>query len=412
MSLFRQQVLQSRQQSLEGEVLLRPGPGASLLCLGLLLCLILLLLLASKATYTRRETVRGWLDVPGGALALYAPRPARALSVDAVEGQWVERGDVLASFTAETVLAGGDSAQEQLLLDLEAQREQALRQQWLMRKRYDSRHETLTEQLRLTVSEQDAVQARVAAMAAQLELVESRAQRARELHAKGHLGLEQVERREAEVLQHVHAVAELKQQSLAVENRHHALTTTLRDLPQERAEAEASATLALLEINVDLTRLRAEQGFELRAPRNGQVSNLQVYAGQWVASAVPLMSLLPPDNALAAQLLLPARAAGLVTAGQSLQLRYDAYPYQKFGTFAARMSDISQSVLRPGEIPDAVIAPREAVYRAQAQLTTETSANAVRLKPGMTFQADIELESRSLLAWALEPLIGLWQRQK
>jgi len=60
---------------------------------------------------------------------------------------------------------------------------------------------------------------------------------------------------------------------------------------------------------------------------------------------------LAPDGVpLEAELLIPSAAVGFVRAGQRVALRYEAFPYQKFGLQGGRVRQISQSALSQAEI--------------------------------------------------------------
>ena len=55
----------------------------------------------------------------------------------------------------------------------------------------------------------------------------------------------------------------------------------------------------------------------------------------------------PSDSDLQAELYAPSRAAGFLGVGQEVLLRYEAYPYQKFGHYRGRVSAVSQTALAP-----------------------------------------------------------------
>ena len=46
---------------------------------------------------------------------------------------------------------------------------------------------------------------------------------------------------------------------------------------------------------------------------------------------MPALSIVPDDDVLEAQLLVPARAIGFVAAGQTVHISYDTFPFQQFG---------------------------------------------------------------------------------
>ena len=82
----------------------------------------------------------------------------------------------------------------------------------------------------------------------------------------------------------------------------------------------------------------------------------------------PLLTLLPENSELKAQLLVPVRSAGFLAEGQSLTLRYEAFPYQKFGMYKATIEKVSNTILLPNELLNAPLTIQEPVYRITAQL--------------------------------------------
>ena len=91
---------------------------------------------------------------------------------------------------------------------------------------------------------------------------------------------------------------------------------------------------------------------------------------------------------------------------------YDAFPFQRFGSFGGRIVSISRTVLGPNEI-DAALPIKEPVYRLRVAVPDQTIAGygeVVPLQPGMTLQANIVLERRSFLSWLLQPLNAVLKR--
>ncbi len=118
---------------------------------------------------------------------------------------------------------------------------------------------------------------------------------------------------------------------------------------------------------------------------------------------------MPKDAELIAELLLPSRSAGFLQLDDEARLRFDAFPYQRFGFIAAKISHIDKALISPGEA-DMPIQPDEAVYRIQATLEShsiQAYGEAFPLKAGMQIEADLILDTRSLLEWLLDPLYSL-----
>ena len=124
-----------------------------------------------------------------------------------------------------------------------------------------------------------------------------------------------------------------------------------------------------------------------------------------------MLSLLPTDAVLQAQLLVPSRAVGFIEPGNRVVLRYAAFPYQKFGQHYGKVADISRSALTTPEV-EALTGrqPQEPLYRIQVALDSQqvmAYGKPEAVKPGMAVEADILMEKRTLLEWVFEPLYGM-----
>ena len=103
---------------------------------------------------------------------------------------------------------------------------------------------------------------------------------------------------------------------------------------------------------------------------------------------------------------LPSGARGFVEIGQFVKLKYDAFPYQKFGIKEGVVETISKTAQLPQEIGVVVQNP-EPLYRVGIALSAqsvEAFDEAMPLQAGMELTADIVLEDRRLLEWVLEPI--------
>ena len=73
-------------------------------------------------------------------------------------------------------------------------------------------------------------------------------------------------------------------------------------------------------------------------------------AGAAVDSGTLIATIVPDGAELHARLFVPTRAIGRVHPGQAVAIRYEAFSYQKYGTFKGRIADVSNSVLLPQEV--------------------------------------------------------------
>ena len=118
------------------------------------------------------------------------------------------------------------------------------------------------------------------------------------------------------------------------------------------------------------------------------------------------MVIMPINSLLEAELFLPTSAVGFIVEGQEILIRYQAFPYQRYGTYVGRVKNITSTILRSEEI-NAPIKPTGPVYRVTASIdkqSIDASEQSLPLQSGMILDADIVLDRLSLWQWLLEPV--------
>jgi membrane fusion protein len=129
------------------------------------------------------------------------------------------------------------------------------------------------------------------------------------------------------------------------------------------------------------------------------------------------MSIVPADASLEAHLYAPSRAIGFLQPGQPVYLRYQAFPYQKFGHHEGIIDSVSRAPFNGAELtsrPAASTQANEPVYRVVVRLkkhAVTVNGQELALQPGMQLDADVALERRRLIEWMLEPvykITGRW----
>jgi membrane fusion protein len=112
---------------------------------------------------------------------------------------------------------------------------------------------------------------------------------------------------------------------------------------------------------------------------------------------------------LRAQLLVPTRASGFIGPGNDVVMRYDAFPFQRFGQYHGKVDMVSATIWTAGEKVGALVT-REPVYRVDVKLDRQTvraGGQEMPLRPGMILSADILLEKRTVFEWVFEPVLEL-----
>jgi membrane fusion protein len=232
------------------------------------------------------------------------------------------------------------------------------------------------------------------------------------LHDRAHLSSRELDALEIAALDSELAsqAAALQVSALQSERQDSALRLEqLRSIQQTRlAEiAEVASRLAQRE-----TAVQASVSQTVVAPVDGQVSALHVIEGQTVLADTLALSLLPEAALFHAELFVPGRSIGMLEEAARVQLRFDSYPFEKYGLHGATIDRIARSLILPGDarLPVAVVEP---VYRVRATLDRqyiEVDGSRRALTAGITLKADILLDRRSLLEWMLAPVISAGSR--
>lgn len=162
--------------------------------------------------------------------------------------------------------------------------------------------------------------------------------------------------------------------------------------------------------------MQSKQSITIKAHTSGIVSTVNVDVGQFVDVSKPLMTILPENTSLIAQLYVPSQAIGFVKKGDRVLLRYKAYPYQKFGHSTAKVLSVaktawaSQDLKTIGTISREQQLNNEPVYLVRVlpdKQTIRAYGQDMPLQVGMTLEGDILHETRKLYEWALEPLFSI-----
>ncbi|MBV8574268.1 MAG: HlyD family secretion protein, partial [Acetobacteraceae bacterium] len=119
---------------------------------------------------------------------------------------------------------------------------------------------------------------------------------------------------------------------------------------------------------------------------------------------------------LKAQLFAPSRVVGFLRPGQRVLLRYEAFPYQKFGHYEGTVTSVSRSATSPSLLSQQVsgltglFASNAPVYEINVALARQSVmayGKPVPLQPGMQLEADVLIEKRHLIEWVLDPIFTL-----
>ncbi len=209
------------------------------------------------------------------------------------------------------------------------------------------------------------------------------------------------------------AVLKQKAKIIDLNNSIEQLANQLIQLPTDISILELQREQQLYDFNREINNIEkneinllAEQNYIVKTEVNSIVTHVLVKQGQFINAGQPLLTLRPEHSDLNAELYIPSHSIGLIEAGQSVMLRYDAFPYERYGTFKGELQNISQSVVAPNQLRNS-LTNNESVYQATVKLDQQfvsAYGRQIKLTPEMTLTADIQLDTVPLYRLLLEPI--------
>ena len=412
-SLFRPEVAAAQRQQWLGSIrLVRPW-SLSVITAGAVAILLAVGAFISFGQYTRKAHVTGLLMPDTGLIKMASPLAGVVVQRPVSEGQAVRAGQVLFVLSVERgSLTDESQAQVQRSLN-ERQRslqEAATRQTQLAQ----AQGAALEQRLQQMQREQAQIDAELALLQERLALARGAHERLEALREQQFIASAQLQTKADEILALRAQAQALQRQGAVLGRERAALAGEQRAVPlQLRARlGEVERELATL------SREAAEQGtarqIVVRAPQDGQLSTVLAQSGQSVAASTVLASLVPAGAKLQAHLYAPSSAVGFLKASQPVRLRYEAFPYQKFGHQAGQVLQVSRTPLSLAELAQLPLgglagAAGEPMFRVTVALDDEARMPEP-LVAGMRLSADVMLERRRLIEWLMAPFAGLKAR--
>jgi membrane fusion protein len=408
-ALFRQEAIDFlHQRHSWGEVVSLQPISSTILSWTLAGLVAFILVFISIAQYARKETVTGYLTPTFGTAKIFVPQQGFIKELHVKEGQEVAEGDPLLTIVTSQISANGDDVNATVLAALARQREVIERQIAAEERRTASEHERLASTTKGIEGEIAQLEDQRNIQNERLKLSESFVSTGATLSAKGALPGIELKRREQAALEQAQNLASLDQQITVRRTQLTDARHTLEQLPTVAADRLRVLRGDLSWIEQRIAEVDGRQAYVIKAPTSGRVSTLQATVGKVADPKHMQLEIIPLDSTLQAELFFPTRAFGFVRPGQQVRILYDAFPYQKFGTYRGSVAKVSHTILT-GNDATGPITLKEPAYRVTVlpeRPDIDAYGRKMPLQPGMLLKADVILEQRSLMRWLLDPVLS------
>lgn len=333
----------------------------------------------------------------------------------AKEGQTVKAGDVLFVLSSDRSIAASNSAQKSISELLSSRRDSFGVE--LRHIDAQARHRIAAAGRRMAdiTKEIQSLADQINLQGQRVAISEQALKRFSDLQATNFISAAQLQEKQAELLDQRQRLADLNRTKSVSQRDLATAQAEMDDLQIQLKRDSAALKRNVSAIEQDLTESEARSEILIRAPQDGVVAAITAVIGQTVSAGQSLLSILPAGADLEAEIYAPSRSAGFVKPGMLVLLRYQAFPYQKFGQYAAHVLEISSTSLRPEDLAlSSVTLPAstasEPMYRIRLKLdrqAIQAYGETIPIKSGMVVDASILLEKRRLYEWVLEPLFSI-----
>ena len=415
MKLFREEVLASQTDQLYGDMVISVDLTTWMLAASAVIFIFVVITYLVLGTYTKRATVSGILAPTSGVIRVMSPIDGTVTECKITEGEKVHKGDPLFTIADERRLPDGNRPVNQaveaqivaqrIALELQKSKEIQIGQETVKATRLSllnlqSQLEQLTQETELYKQRKISAETSRDRYAS---LIEGSFVSQDALHEKD----DELTDAKARLAASERSLGALSAQILTAQSE-------LRLIPERTASRIAELDRMIQELQQTDIEITSKDHVVVTAPEDGVISAILVQSKQPVGSR-PLALLLPAGDELEAQLYVSSRSIGFVSPGQKVRLRYQAYPYQKFGQYTGTVTAVGRSQIAPQDMPPTIptpIAPlaSEGFYKISVKLDSQkvmAYGKYQTLMTGMIFEADIQLDTRRLIEWILEPLFSI-----
>lgn len=414
--MFRQEAIDNHKIKWCGRALLLPGISFWLMLGMCLFFLIVFLSFIIAGTYIRRVNVTGEISTYPRAANVYSTVQGVVVKQFVTEGQVITAGapiyqiDVSKSTHSGVVsdnqrrdIDGQLARIAQIVSRLESSKQVTLAMLEKQKTQYITAFARSTEILRLA---QEGIR-----------IMKDNMENYRHYQTKGLINKDQLTNQVALYYQHQNNLL-----GLSGQNEQNALQITALESQIYTQAAEFDNKIYQMQLQryeLQKERLNIDAGGAIivRALAEGRIDSLSVTVGQMVNVGDSLLQVVPHEiDHYVLVLWVPNDAIPYIDAGDQVNLRYDAFPAEKFGQFAGTVSVISKAPASPQEMltyqgaPKAALTASEPYYKVivrPEKQAIDYDGKHLSLENGMKAQSTLFLEKRKIYQWMLSPFYDM-----
>jgi membrane fusion protein len=404
--LFRHEAVVARRETWLGHVQLVQPVSTRIAIITTISFLAAWLVIAMTASYTRRAHTSGIITPSGGLMTITTPA-AGMVSRAGIEGQKVSAGQVVYVIDRDANSVDGPTLQ-QVISALVAQRV-ALQHEYSMRQSIAKvQRQSLANEMANLAVQHDRLTQQLENTDKVLPVMHTAMDRLRVASSQHVVTDSQYQGQMFAFTELLGQHAQFQQTALAIEGRMTEITARIATFDDDLAKDLSQINRNISQLTQQIAEHQAKWEIKILAPIAGTLTAIRAYPGQTVAQGAPLVTLLPGDVSLEADLYVDSSSIGFIRQNAHVFLRYTAFPFQRFGLYEGQVTEITRAPMRPS---DQTEPPQRTAETGRYRVVVAPRLPYVidndihmPLQAGMEVDADIAIENRRLYQWLLDPL--------
>ena len=417
-NIYRKEAIEYKKNHWKGKALLLAGIPAWLVTLLASLFLIALVLSLIFCTFTQRIDVRGEVITLPHSVNVFAPQQGFVVNQHVKVGDIVNKGQPLYELDVSRNTINGNVSAAQI----EVINEKIANAEDIISKLMRNKSETLTaleKQIKTTSASLAETNRMLATTQVGLNKMFTNLSSYDKYLKDGLITKDQYNYQHSLYFQQQSAYQSLVTQKMQLESQ---LTQTNSDKITKAADFDNQISSQHNQINDyknQLVESNANGNLIIKATTNGKIESLAVTKGQMVENGSSLAQIKPTgDIEYYLILWLPNNTIPYVKPGDTINIRYDAFPADKFGQFPGKVISISsvpasrQEMAEYTNVNNGTSQQELALYKSIIKIKDKTfnyNGKTLTLSNGLKAQAVVFLEERPLYMWMFTPFYKMTQ---
>lgn len=319
--MFRKHVLDLKGKRLEGDIILTQPISIYITATAIFIIMLLIIMFLSISNYARKETVRGYLVPDMGLIKLYPNQSGTLDTLFVKDGVKVKKGDVLANIVLSRSQINGVDLSENIISILEQKRE-------LLDRDIIETEAIMSSELEALKQKKLDLKLLLESLNRKIKLLKHKElihvaefQRYKKLNDSDFVSKVELQKREQETILSKEALENAVNSKLSMQAQINDIIYKIQKAPHELELKLTLIKRTKSDVERQLNEAKNNYTFSIIAKESGVVTAISAKEGERLSVNRPLLSIIPQNAELVAELFFPTRSAGFVAKGDEARLK-------------------------------------------------------------------------------------------